>query len=145
MRAATGDPYTKGGLYLTSEKGWELVDSPSGDPVPMLAQELQGDIAYLPQGSRVQTHLNSTAQMRSDIQTEVSKQLSAFNSSDLVKIVEAIYNQIKNQEDNEIIVTNNNTYNVTPKTDYDVSQFETDVETLILKDLRKYGKVRGGK
>lgn len=145
MRRATGDPYTQGGLYLTSEKGWELVDAPNGDPVPMLAQELEGDLSYIPTGSRITTHLNSTAQMRADIQTEVSKQLSAFNSSDLVKIVEAIYNQIKNQEDNEIIVTNNNTYNVTPKTEYDVNQFETDVETLILKDLRKYGKVKGGR
>ena len=144
MRRAVGDPYTQGGLYLTSERGWELVDSPNGDPVPMLAQELQGDMAYIPQGSRIQTHLNSTAQMRADIETEVSKQLSAFNNSDLTEIVKAIYNQIKNQEDNEIIVTNNNTYNVTPKTDYDVAQFETDVETLILKDLRRFGKVKGG-
>mgnify|MGYP000822251614 CR=1 FL=1 len=144
MRRATGDPYTQGGLYLTSEKGWELIDSPNEDPVPMLAQELEGDLSYIPTGSRITTHLNSTAQMRADIQTEVSKQLSQFNNSDLTEIVKAIYNQIKNQEDNEIIVTNNNTYNVTPKTEYDVNQFETDVETLILKDLRRFGKVKGG-
>lgn len=143
MRRATGDPYTQGGLYLTSEKGWELIDSPNEDPVPMLAQELEGDLSYIPTGSRVQTHLNSTAQMRADIKTEVSKQLSQFNNSDLTEIVKAIYNEIKNQEDNEIIITNNNSYNVTPKTEYDVTQFETDVETLILKDLRRYGKVKG--
>lgn len=144
MRAATGDPYTKGSLYLTSENGWELVDSPNGDPIPMLAQELQGDMAYLPQGSRVQTHLNSTAQMRADIETEVSKQLSRFNNSDLTEIVKAIYNEIKNQEQtNDIIVTNNNSYNVTTNTEYDEKRFEQDVETLLLKDLRRYGKVKG--
>lgn len=142
---AKGTPYAQSGLATVNENGWELVDTLNGKDVPMLAQELQGDTAYLPQGTRVQTHLNSTAQMRADIETEVSKQLSRFNNSDLTEIVKAIYNEIKNQEDNEIIITNNNSYNVTPKTEYDVNQFETDVETLILKDLRKYGKVRGGK
>lgn len=146
MRAAIGDPYTQGGLYLTSEQGWELVDSPNGDPVPMLAQELQGDMAYLPQGSRVQTHLNSTAQMRADIETEVSKQLSRFNNSDLTEIVKAIYNEIKNQEQvNEIIVTNNNSFDVTTNTEYDEKRFEQDLTTLMTKELRRYGKVKGGK
>ena len=141
---AKGTPYAQDGLATVNENGWELVDTLNGKDVPMLAQELQGDTAYLPQGTRVTTHLNSTAQMRADIETEVSKQLSRFNSSDLVEVVKAIYNEIKNQEDNEIIITNQNTYNVTPKTEYDVTQFETDVETLILKDLRRYGKVKNG-
>ena len=145
-RRATGDPYTQGGLYLTSEKGWELVDSPNGDPIPMLAQELQGDLSYIPQGSRITTHLNSTAQMRADIETEVSKQLSRFNNSDLTEIVKAIYNEIKNQEQvNEIIVTNNNSFDVTTNTEYDERRFEQDLTTLMTKELRRYGKVKGGK
>lgn len=143
---AKGTPYAQGGLATVNENGWELVDSPDGKDIPMLAQELQGDMAYLPQGSRVQTHLNSTAQMRADIETEVSKQLSRFNNSDLTEIVKAIYNEIKNQEQtNDIIVTNNNSYNVTTNTEYDEKRFEQDVETLLLKDLRRFGKVKGGK
>ena len=82
------------------------------------------------------------------------EQTSAFQN--LVKILPSLINNpyvelvqstttknITPASESAINITNNNTYNVTPKTEYDVNRFEQDVETLILKDLRKFGKVKG--
>ena len=82
------------------------------------------------------------------------EQTSAFQN--LVKILPSLINNpyvelvqstmsknITPATENAINITNNNTYNVTPKTEYDTKRFEQDVETLILKDLRKFGRVKG--
>lgn len=87
-------------------------------------------------------------------QVLTKEQTSAFQS--LVKMLPSLVNNpyielvqstmsrnVTPATENAINITNNNTYNVTPETEYDVKRFEQDVETLILKDLRKYGKVRG--
>ena len=72
------------------------------------------------------------------------KMLPSLISNPYVELVQSTMSKsITPAAENAINITNNNTYNVTPNTEYDVKRFEQDVETLILKDLRKYGKVRG--
>lgn len=72
------------------------------------------------------------------------KMLPSLISNPYVELVQSTMSKsITPSTENAINITNNNTYNVTPNTEYDVKRFEQDVETLILKDLRKYGKVRG--
>lgn len=72
------------------------------------------------------------------------KMLPSLISSPFVELAQSTMSKsITPATESAINITNNNTYNVEPKTEYDVKRFEQDVETLILKDLRKYGKVRG--
>ena len=72
------------------------------------------------------------------------KMLPSLISNPYVELVQSTMSKsITPATESAINITNNNTYNVEPKTEYDVKRFEQDVETLILKDLRKYGKVRG--
>lgn len=72
------------------------------------------------------------------------KMLPSLISNPYVELVQSTMSKsITPATESAINITNNNVYNVEPKTEYDVKRFEQDVETLILKDLRKYGKVRG--
>ena len=72
------------------------------------------------------------------------KMLPSLISSPFVELVQSTMSKnITPATENAINITNNNVYNVEPKTEFDTKRFEQDVETLILKDLRKYGKVRG--
>ena len=72
------------------------------------------------------------------------KMLPSLISNPYVELVQSTMSKnITPATENAINITNNNTYNVTPKTEYDTKRFEQDVETLMLKDLRKYGKVKG--
>lgn len=72
------------------------------------------------------------------------KMLPSLISNPYVELVQSTMSKsVTPATENAINITNNNVYNVEPKTEYDVKRFEQDVETLILKDLRKYGKVRG--
>lgn len=72
------------------------------------------------------------------------KMLPSLISNPYVELVQSTMSKsVTPATENAINITNNNVYNVEPKTEYDVERFEQDVETLILKDLRKYGKVRG--
>ncbi|MGM9543878.1 MAG: phage tail tape measure protein [Romboutsia timonensis] len=72
------------------------------------------------------------------------KILPSLVSNPYVELVQSTMSKnVTPATENAINITNNNTYNVTPKTEYDTKRFEQDVETLMLKDLRKYGKVKG--
>lgn len=84
-----------------------------------------------------------TKEQTSAFQTLV-KILPSLISNPYVELVQSTMSKnITPATENAINITNNNTYNVTPKTEYDTKRFEQDVETLILKDLRKFGRVKG--
>ncbi|MCF0163186.1 MAG: phage tail tape measure protein [Fusobacterium necrophorum] len=67
------------GLHMINEKGWELVDAPSGKTAFGIATGFEGDTAYLPRGTRVRTNLASTEMMIQSVKDEVTKQLSSID------------------------------------------------------------------
>lgn len=72
MSYATGGTVPRSGLSNVNENGWELFDNITRSAGVLLGNEM----AYLNSGTKVTNHLASTAMMRRDIQSEVSRQLS---------------------------------------------------------------------
>ena len=78
---ATGTAVTPTDQIATVNENttWELVDTPSGKEAVSLGRSLLGEMAYLPENTRVTTALASTQKMEKSIQREVSSQVSNSN------------------------------------------------------------------
>lgn len=76
---AVGTPYSQEGFATVNERGWELIDTPYNREVVNLSNTLKGDMAYIPEGSKISTHLNSTMQMKSEIRSEVNRVMSSLD------------------------------------------------------------------
>lgn len=69
------------GIHTVNEKGWELIDAPSGKMAVGLGENAIGETAYLPKGTKVRTNLSSTELMMKEIKKEVSNQISKIDFS----------------------------------------------------------------
>lgn len=135
---AVGTSNATEGIANINEKGWELIDTPIGTSAFNLASALQGDMAYIPEGTRIQTNLSSTQQMKAGISKEVNKAVNKSLLKDIENMGKDVVQAIKNMNNGN--ATFNNTYNVTNKTDFDAKKFEFNIEKGIRKELRKLGR-----
>ena len=101
------------GIYNVNEKGWELVNTPMGTNAYSLTRSsLEGDVAYIPQGTRISTHLTSTQQMEQAVKSEVNKQVVNQNKelvkalNDISKMVEKLNNANNTNIDVNDIIDN---------------------------------------
>lgn len=78
---AVGTNNAPSGIHTVNEKGWELIDAPSGKFAVGLGQSAIGETAYLPRGTKVRTNLSSTELMMQEIKKEVSNQISKIDFS----------------------------------------------------------------
>lgn len=78
---------------------WELVDTPIGKEAYKLGRNALGEMAYLPEGTRVTTALASTQKMESSIKREVNNQV--LNSND--RIYDAINSLAREMSKNKSI------------------------------------------
>ena len=98
-------------LATVNEQGWELVNSPNNATAFALGRSLQGDMAYIPEGTQISTHLSSVQQMEQAVKSEVQAQIEQQNKT-LVKAIDesinkAIQNLINNIDDTESVIDNN--------------------------------------
>ena len=98
-------------LATVNEQGWELVNPPNNATAFALGRSLQGDIAYIPEGTQISTHLSSVQQMEQAVKNEVKAQIEQENKT-LVKAIDesinkAIQNLINNIDDTENVIDNN--------------------------------------
>ena len=82
-------------LATINEKGWELIDTPMGASAYTLSRSLEGDIAYIPQGTRISTNLTSTQQMQQAVKNEVNNQVTKQNA-ELTKALNSISKAVDN-------------------------------------------------
>lgn len=140
---ATGASYVdsnKVALVNESNIGWELVDPPSNRSAFTLSQSVQGDLAYVPAGTRIQTHLSSTQSMKQAVTSEVNKQLGNAFSGDIEWLAKVIVKAIEESYSKDIEV--NNEWNITNNTDMDVKAMEQDINKVMKNELRKFGKIK---
>ena len=105
---AIGDPsVNRSGLYMTQEKGWELVDTKGNDFAYSLGRTLQGELSYIPEGAKIQTNLSSTQQMKQEISKEVNRQINVSLSEDIKWMTKTIVNAIKDNGGADVDITNN--------------------------------------
>ena len=125
---------------------WELVDTPSGKEAVSLGRSLLGEMAYLPENTRVTTALASTQKMEQSIQREVSSQVSNSNEQ-VMRAINNLSNAIGSINKN-----NNTNLNLDDVLDKIVIETVTNlndreimrvITPLIDKNLNKYNKVRG--
>lgn len=142
---ATGTQGTATDEIATVNEGntWELVDTPKGTEAVSLGRSLLGEMAYLPENTRVTTALASTEKMRVAVEKEVNRKIGNLNGSELTQIVKKIYDVIRSNESNsDKSVVINNEFNVETKTNFEAQRFEANVESLLKKDLRRFGKIK---
>ena len=82
-------------LATINEKGWELVNTPNNTTAFALGRSLQGDIAYIPQGTKISTNLTSTQQMQQAVKNEVNNQVTKQNT-ELTKALNNISKAVDN-------------------------------------------------
>ena len=73
---AKGTNYAEEGIANINEQGWELVDPPKGRSAFSLGKALQGEMAYIPEGTKISSHLTSTQQMLAEIDKNVNSKIS---------------------------------------------------------------------
>ena len=83
------------GIYTVAEKGWELIDTPMGTSAYSLSKSLEGEMAYIPQGTRISTNLTSTQQMQQAVKNEVNNQVTKQNA-ELTKALNSISKAVDN-------------------------------------------------
>ena len=145
---ATGTQGTPTDEIATVNEGntWELVDTPSGTEAVSLGRSLLGEMAYLPEHTKVTTALASTQKMEKSIQHEVSNQVSNSNEQ-VMRAINNLSNIIGSINKN-----NNTNLNVDDVLDKIVIETVTNlndreimrvITPLIDKNLNKYNKARG--
>ena len=128
-------------------KGWELIDAPIGTTAFALGRSLQGDIAYIPQGTRISTNLTSTQQMQQAVKNEVNNQVTKQNA-ELTKALNSISKAVDNLNNvnntnvdvNDIIdsIVIDNILNLT----IDGKQLSSALAPYLEKATTKYNKAR---
>ena len=137
----------KNTLATVNEKGWELIDTPMGASAYTLSRSLEGDIAYIPQGTRISTNLTSTQQMQQAVKNEVNNQVTKQNA-ELTKALNSISKAVDNLNNanntnidvNDIIdsIVIDNILNLT----IDGKQLSTALAPYLEKATTKYNKAR---
>ena len=135
------------GIAYVNEKGWELIDSPMGTTAYSLSRSLEGDIAYIPQGTRISTNLTSTQQMQQAVKNEVNNQVTKQNT-ELTKALNSISKAVDNLNNinntnidvNDIIdsIVIDNILNLT----IDGKQLSSALAPYLDKETSKYNKAR---
>ena len=128
-------------------KGWELIDAPIGATAFALGRSLQGDIAYIPQGTKISTNLTSTQQMQQAVKQEVNNQITKQNT-ELTKALNSISKAVDNLNNvnntnvdvNDIIdsIVIDNILNLT----IDGKQLSSALAPYLEKATTKYNKAR---
>lgn len=137
---AVGDPnISEDGLYSTQEKGWELVDTRGSDVAYSLGRILEGELSYIPAGTRIQTNLSSTQQMKQEIAKAVNSQINNVLSNDIEWMTKSIVKAIKENYAKDISI--NNDWKITNNTPVEVDTMEKDITKIFKSELRKFGKI----
>lgn len=134
-------------LATINEKGWELVNTPNNTTAFALGRSLQGDIAYIPQGTKISTNLTSTQQMQQAVKNEVNNQVTKQNA-ELTKALNSISKAVDNLNNanntnvdvNDIIdsIVIDNILNLT----IDGKQLSSALAPYLDKETSKYNKAR---
>ena len=141
--AATGGHIQDEGVYLTNERsiGFELIDAPNNQNVMALSSTLQGDYAYLPQGTQVYTNLQSTEMMKAEIKKEISKYQNNITANDLQSFANKIIDAIKNYGGADINIDNDFNISQTIESDWEENRLANNIGDAISTELRKFGKI----
>ncbi|MDB8575607.1 phage tail tape measure protein [Turicibacter sanguinis] len=141
---ATGTSSAPEGVHNINEKGWELIDTPHQSTAVSLSRAIQGEMAYIPEGTRIQTHLSSTQQMQQEIRKEVATQTDQSNQK-IIQAINQLTQLIKNQKQQglssqdvlERIVLENNVI-------MNDKVLSREIAPLVQKDMYRYSKRREG-
>lgn len=141
---AIGTSSAPEGVHQVNERGWELIDTPRQSAAVSLSRAVQGEMAYIPEGSRIQTHLSSTQQMQQEIRKEVATQTDQSNQK-IIQAINQLTQLIKNQKQQglssqdvlERIVLENNVI-------MNDKVLSREIAPLVQKDMYRYSKRREG-
>lgn len=126
---------------------WELVDTPRGTEALSLGRSLLGEMAYLPENTKVTTALASTQKMEASITKEVNKQMSNSNEIvfDAINSLTKAVNNMKNNVNNSNLSLDDVLDKIVIETVTNLNDREIMrvITPLINKELYKYNKVRG--
>ena len=131
---ATGTNNATEGLAKVNENGWELFDNNTSKAISAISNEL----AYIPSGTRITNHLQSTATMKREVSNEVSKQIGGNLDKLAEKFAREVAKVIK-QNSNTGEININNNFDVTNNTPFEVKDFGDSIEEKIRKQLNKQG------
>lgn len=128
------------GIALVNEKGWELIDTKGNDIAYSLGRALEGELAYVPEGARIQTNLSSTQQMKQEINKEVNKRINDSLSADIEWMTKSIVRAIKDNGGADVDITNN--FDITNNEKVDGEILVKDINKIMASELRRFGRIK---
>lgn len=142
-RVATGGHIQNEGVYLTNERniGFELIDTPNDKNVMALSSTLEGDYAYLPQGTQVYTNLQSTEMMKAEIRKEIGKYQGNITYNDLQVFADRIISAIRNYANVDINIDNDFNIEQTIDSEFEEQRLSNNIGDVISSELRRFGKI----
>ena len=141
-RVATGGHIQDDGVYLTNERniGFELIDTPNNQNVMALSSTLEGDYAYLPQGTQVYTNLQSTEMMKAEIKKEIAR-YNNITTDDLRAFTNEIIDAIKKYSDVDINIDNDFNIAQTIENEFEEDRLANNIGDVIATELRRFGRI----
>ena len=95
---ASGTQRAKGGIANINESGWELVDTPNNTSAISLGRALTGDMAYIPSGTRISSHLASTQKMNAEITSQVNNKMNSLIMKTMDRYLSDILKEMKSKK-----------------------------------------------
>lgn len=124
---ASGTNYSKEGIANVNESGWELIDTPNNASAMSLGRAVRGEYTYLPSGTKVTSHLNSTQQMNREIATQVDNKMNSLIIKTIDRYLSDILKEMKSKKGNN----SNQTINV-QKVEFPNATNSNDIEKAIM-------------
>ena len=136
---ASGTPSAPEGASLVNELGWETFSVPKGVKEPYA---IGNSIDYVAEGTRINSHLQSLEQMRTDIKKEVARQQSSISSTDINNMTNKIVRAIKESYAKDIQI--NNAFNIENQVEegFEEERLGNNISKVISTELRRFGKVK---
>lgn len=98
-----------------------------------LGRAVRGEYTYLPSGTKVTSHLNSTQQMNQEIATQVNNKMNSMIMKTMDKYLSDILKEMKNKKS----VEGGNTYNVQASFPNASSTYEIEKAFLNLPEIAR--------
>lgn len=136
---ASGTPSAPEGASLVNELGWETFSVPKGVQEPYA---IGRSIDYVAEGTRINSHLQSLEQMRTDIKKEVARQQGSISSTDISYMTNKIVSAIKESYAKDIQI--NNAFNIENQVEegFEEERLGNNISKIISTELRRFGKVK---
>lgn len=139
---ATGTPNNpENTTAIINEKGWELVDTKPNVSAFALGSNSVGDLAYIPEGTRIKSNLTSTQEMKAEIKAEVAKYNNNITVDDFKYLIGQVIKAIKENGGADVDISNNFNIQQSIDTEFDENRLANNIDKLLVKDLRKFGKI----